>query len=273
MRPRVLPLVLAALVTLGGAGCSLERKIGVDFSFPSGTALTAADASLGIPAQPGLRFTVRPSVLGVTGSVDQLLGLEERTLHVTLGEAAAARRSLVWEGASASGTLDVSASDDVQSMLLPAFWTAGMQTASNSSGLWLSRSAYDALSASGTAEWKIGLADRTLTVAASALKSFNDLAFRFFRSATAVPEISPFTLKETGTSETFPLTVDGRLLLLRTITASNWLADFVVLDNPENPLILKVAVHPAAEPALRAFASSPVRWEELGYEITEMTRP
>jgi hypothetical protein len=216
---------------------------------------------------------VRPSTLGVSGTVDQVFGLDQDAVNVTVKEAGTDRRTIAWNDASASGTLTVSPYADAETMILPAFWQTGAITASHNGGLWLSRSAYDALSAGKEVEWRIGVADDALGTLSTALKTFNSLSAQFFGSATAGPELSPFTIKKTGTAEAFPLMLDGQLTLLRTLEASSWFADFVILDNPDDPLILKVSVHPAAAPALKALQSEHLRSDELGYEITSLERP
>jgi hypothetical protein len=266
----------ASLLLLCGAGCDLSQKLDWKLPFslnPSAEISGSAAASRSIALRPGLEFTVRPSVLGLSGSVDQVLGLDAQALRVTVKEAGAERRVLAWQGASASGTLALSAYADAQAMLLPAFWQTGEASASHNGGLWLSRAAYDDLSGNRAIDLKIGLADDALGSLAAALKTFNALSATYFGSATAVPELSPFTVKKTGAAEAFPLTIDGKIVLLKTIQASSWFADFVILDNPENPLILKVSVNPAAQPALKALESAHVRSDELGYEITSLTRP
>lgn len=270
-------LIIAALL-LCGAGCKLDQKI--DFKLPFVLNPDVADsavASKSISLKPGMAFTVRPSTLGFSGSVDQVLGLDTNALKVTVKEAGPDLRKIEWQEASATGnatsTLTVSPYADAQTMLLPAFWPSGDTTASHNGGLWLSRSAYDALSEGREVEWRIGMADNALGTMSTAFKTFNELATKYFGSATVVPELSPFTIKKTGTADAFPLMLDGRLTLFRTIQASSWFADFVILDNPDDPLILKVAVHPAAAPALKALEPARLRWDELGYEITSMARP
>lgn len=267
---------LFAMLLLCGAGCSLDQKLDWRLPFslnPASSLADSAAASKGIALQTGLTFTVRPSALGVSGSVDQVLGLDAEAVQVKVKEAGPDRRVIAWQGASASGTLTLAPYADAQAMILPAFWQSGDMAASHNGGLWLSRSAFDDLSGGRGIDLKVGLADNALSTLSTALKTFNAVSSKLFGSATVVPEISPFTVKKTGTAEAFPLMLDGKVTLLRTIQASSWFADLVILDNPDDPLILKASINPAAEPALKALESAHVRSDELGYEITSMTRP
>ena len=278
-RPRFpWPLLLpAAVLVLTGAGCALDQKIGLRLPFwpeQGAPADESATTSRSIAFTKGLAFVVRPSTLGVSGSVDQVLGLDSQAMNVRV-EAADPERSaaLEWTSASASGTLAMGAFAGAHAMLLPAFWQPGATTAEGNGGLWLSRAAYGELNAKGETEWRLGLADNALSTLSSAFKTFNAVSAGLFGSATAAPELSPFTVKKTGEVDAFPLMLDGRVELVRAVTASSWFADFVILDNPDDPLILKVSVNPAASPALRALEPAKVRWDELGYEITSVMRP
>ncbi|HJV32783.1 MAG TPA: hypothetical protein VJ694_02030 [Patescibacteria group bacterium] len=269
--------VIAAALLLVGAGCDLSKKIEWRLPFSLEKALPASDpgaATSAIVLKPGLAFTVRPSALGVSGAIDEALGLDARALGVEVTDADPERAlALAWKTGSATGTLALGAFDGAHAMLLPAFWTTGDAAAEANGGLWLSRAAYDQLEAAGKTEWRLGLAEHAFSTLSLALKTFNDLAAKLSGSATATQAASPFTIEKTAVIEAYPLTVDGRIVLVKAVKATSWFADFLVLENRDNPLILKVTVNPVAAPALRALEKAEIRWEELGYEITSISLP
>jgi hypothetical protein len=265
-----------ALVLLG-AGCEPIEKLQTAlaglpwFGAPSSDASAAAH---GIAFEAGLAFTVRPSTLGVTGAVDEVFGDESRALHVMVREAAPETfAALEWQTVSATGTLALVFYEDAQAMLLPAFWPPGAAEARHNGGVWMTRSSFASMQNNGKVEWRLGLAEQTLSAVSRAFQTFNALAVTYAGSSTSSAIASPFQLQKTGTSDTFPLLVDGRLTFVRVVRATSWFADLFVLDNPEHPLILKVVVHPAAQPALKALEPTSVRWNEIGYEITSLSRP
>lgn len=271
-------LLAASVLLLAGAGCDLSKKIGWRLPFSLEDALPAADpaaATSAIALEDGLAFTVRPSRLGVSGGIEEALGLDARAVDVTVAQADPERSlSLAWESASASGTLELGPYEDAQAMLLPAFWPDGHAEAEANGGLWLSRAAYDGLmSAEGAAEWRLGLAEGPLAALTKAFRTFNELSAKLSGSATDAAAATPFTIRKTGLAEAYPLTVDGRIVLVRAVKASGWFGEFLILAHPENPLILKATVNPLAEPALRALDGAVARWDELGYEITSIRRP
>ncbi len=268
--------IFAMILLLTGAGCAPLKKIESTlaklpwFRAPSGDAKAAAEA---IALEPGLGITIRPSTFGVTGAVEEALGDESRVLRLTVREAAPETLlAMDWKSASATGTLTLAFYEDAQAMLLPAFWPAGEAEARHNGAIWMSHAAFASLKNDQAVEWRLGLADQTLSVISKAFKAFNDLSIRFAGSATSTP-VSPFQLRKTGTSDSFPLLVNDKLTFVRILRATSWFGDVFILDNPENPLIVKVVVHSAAQPALRALEPTSVRWNEIGYEITSLFRP
>lgn len=272
-----IPFVLAAsALVLAGAGCDLSKNIEWRLPFSLEKALPASDpaaATAAIALKPGLAFTVRPSSLGLTGSIDAALGNDMKAVRVTVTSAEPGRTAVAWEGASASGTLAFASGASAHAMLLPAFWPSGAAVSESNGGLWLSGAAYAELRDAGTTEWRLGLAENAFSALSKAFAAFNDVASRLSGSATATSPISPFTTKKTGIVEAYPMSVDGRIVLARAVKASSWFADFLILENENNPLILKVTVNPVAAPALKALEPAAVRWEELGYEITAISLP
>lgn len=269
--------ILAAVLLLTGAGCDLSRKIEWRLPFSLEKALPAADpaaATAAIRLESGLGFTVRPSALGVSGAIEEAFGLDGRALEVEVRDADPERAlTLGWKTASATGTLKLGPYEGARAMLLPAFWLAGESSADGNGGLWLSRAAYDDLAGEGKTEWRLGLAENAFSTLSKAFAAFNDLSAKLSGSATSTRVDSPFTIEKTAVVEAYPLTVDGRIVLVKAIKATSWFAEFLVLENAENPLILKVTVNPVAAPALKALESAEIRWDELGYEITSISRP
>ncbi len=272
MKTRLSFIVVTSLM-LGGGCVSVENLgvLGKDAWFGRPADSAAATART-IALVPGFMFTVRPSRLGVTGAVDEVFGDEERVVQVTVREARSeAFVRLDWKTRSATGTLSLFSYENAEAMLLPAFWPAGEGEIEGGGGLWMSKASFAALQNEERVELRLGLAEHALSSVSKAFHVFNTVTESLFRGSA--PNLaSPFQLRKTGTSDTFPLLVDGRMTLVRVVRATSWFADVFVLDNPEHPLILKVVIHPAVEPALKAFQSASVRWNELGYEITSISR-
>ena len=159
-------------------------------------------------------------------------------------------------------------------MLPPVFWKPEQATLEGNAGLWLSRSAYDELLSRGATEWRLGFGDAALGAAAKALKTMQTVS-TLLAGASGTPgaAIEPFRLELKSAATILPVRLDGRLEAVQVLLARNWFAEYVILKNPENPLILKVSVNPLAVEALKAFEPLKIDTATLGYEITSLSRP
>ena len=271
-------ILIAAVLLVMGAGCKSEGIagfLGSKISLPKlPFGATAGDpdaAALAVRAEQGTTFRIRPTFLGVTGTVNDLIGSEEGLRLAVVETRGADAESLRWTEGARSGSIAASKTAASDSMFLPAFWKDGETKLARESTVWLSPKAYAELTGSGKAEWRIGLAGTELGTVAAAIKNFNALASKLSASATATAA-SPFQLAATGEA-VIPLKVGGKVENVRALRAANWLADYLILKNPENPLILKVNINPLALGALDAFKALGVDPTKVGYEVVGVEPP
>lgn len=218
--------------------------------------------------EEGLVLTVRPTYLGVTGTVSDVLGEEAGRRKAEVADLDGARIRLEWETAGAEGSVAAERKPGAGRMLLPALWPEGEHDAGENGLLWLSEKAFQEIEEEGRTEWELGVADPLLERASSALAAFREAASRLFGASAGK---TPFTVevKERGI---FPVRLDGRIESVPVVVLKNWMASFVVLDDAKNPLILKVNFDPAALRALEAFSALGVDPRAVGYEITAVER-
>lgn len=273
-RPASRLAIFAAALIVAGAGCDLSARVGVRNPFVNLPAPEdrSAEVTAGLKRAAGLELAIRPSYLGVTGAVEELIGSGEPfAARVSAAERDAL--ALGWSRGETKGTIASSGFDASRSLYLPAFWKEGERRADGNGVLWLSPAAWQELSEKGATDIRIGLGDGAFDAASKALQAFNAIAGRLSASASAAAPVpgSPFAAALKGESSVFPLRVDGKLERVRVVTARSWFAEFTILKNPENPLVLKVSVNPLAMEALRAFAPEGVDVQAVGYEITSVT--
>ncbi len=270
--------LLSAAFLLLGAGCDLSTKIELKnpFAFMDGPSVDSASSSLAIKREAGATIDLRPSYLGVTGTIADLVG-SGAAVHVAIDEADASSAKLSWketkEDKERTGTIAASGFADAQEMLLPAFWKDGDVSVQGNSVLWMSTEAFLELMSTKETEWRLGLGgEKTVAGADTLLKAFNAAAAKITGSSTAsATATSPFTLRFESTSDTFPLRRDGKSEPHRVVFASSWFADYVILDNPGSPLILRVSVKPVALTALNTLSPLGVDPKAVGYEVTAVT--
>jgi hypothetical protein len=272
--------ILTSALLLLGAGCDLGAKVSLrwPFELSKPEAPDVSEAAMALKTSIGATLVIQPSFLGVTGTLADLVGSVEGVKTATVKAfGPGARAEIEWTEKSAperSGTVATESSEAAHEMFLPVFWKPGERAKTAASLIWLSPEAWRELDGKGSTEWKLGLGgEASVDAALKTLQAFNDLASRLSGgSAASATATSPFRMRATG-SPAFPLRVDGELVNVKTIKASSWFADYVVLANPENPLILKVSVNPVAVGALDALKPLEADVSALGYEITSISSP
>lgn len=175
---------------------------------------------------------------------------------------------VVYETINKTGSYDSSALDDAINVLLPAYWIEGEQSFENNSIIWLSKQQYENLVNTKTATLSLGLFDEKI----SSLLEISDKvqgALNALQQKAAAASQSEDIYKLTAEDDwgTYSLNIDGVKQSVRTIEASNWFGSYVILANPDNPLILKATLNPFA---LGSFDLSSPLSSFLGYEVVDI---
>ncbi len=146
-------------------------------------------------------------------------------------------------------------------MYLPSLWKQGDQTALGTGSLWLSSYVYENLTRSKLSTYDFGLLDKTILGYSTSSRTFSD-ATETLRAAVEkiIDHTDVYLTKTEGDDVDWPLKINGVDAKVRVFKAKNWFGEIVVLDNPQNPLVLKVTMQNRPEfGALNGF---------LDYEIT-----
>lgn len=297
-------VLMGAALTLLGVGCipdiDLNRKV-TDLN-PFGEVSRSERLALtrSITYENGLTLVLHPTFLGVTGTVADVFGGQdgrtEARLDLADGEALdwtrtdrretqdsidaraahvaesreGAPPARVLETVTRSGRLAFARSDDDRRMLLPAFWTDGDTLVEGNGVLWLTSDAHARLKQGQKVQWSLGLGNPALEKAGDVLRTFNETAARIFGDEEDVS--SPFDMELQTEDGLFAVRIDGKVETVEVLQAKSWFANYLILDNPDHPLILKVTIDPVAAEALNAFNPLGVDTKALGYEITEIRR-
>ena len=121
----------------------------------------------------------------------------------------------------------------------PAYWNEGVQSALGTGGMWLSRDVYENLEKTRISTMKYGFEDPQLLTFRS--KDFIDPALQLKAQVDKIlPHKDVYLTEADKDFGTYTLMVNGATTTVETINAHNWFGDMVVLNNPENPLILKM---------------------------------
>lgn len=239
----------------------------------------AVEAAPQIPLQRNLRFVVRPTLLGLLPPPDPL-NFGEAFVRVQ-----AVTPERVWlryemkeqlQRDSASGELylldsapaasrverttrirrgEVSATREAApgGFLPPMLWSDG-SWGSAGGLLWLDRATFSALRGGGEPQWQVELPGSGLPLAAE----LADLG-KQRRAAAGLDADAPLTLRLLESGAAYRCLVNGAAVDLPALRAvdSMLLAEYWILDDPANPLLLKLSYLPLqeADPAARGWAA------------------
>ncbi|HKY64463.1 MAG TPA: hypothetical protein VJR29_13720 [bacterium] len=160
-------------------------------------------------------------------------------------------------------------------MTLPLFWPGGELFMSNSSGVWLSDQAFSELKKEGKTQYDLGLVDNPLLGPAQGLPILEHGLAAYNQGLATRPERKTQDLQweVSDDSRDYALKVNGVLVEVEALEAVSPLAKIVVLDNPQNPLVLEVEVAPPSSAARALFL--PLSWMRglLSYKVESLDLP
>lgn len=215
-------------------GRNLLAGLGVILAFVTlgtGCVKMPNTAPVDVALAAGDSLTVRKTVFGIGGKLAELFGVNQEATTVVIPE--------IWPDVTAgygNGTF----------VLLPV-------------------SVYAELVESGTTHISLGLFDETVSSAMSWVDRLNALAATVGVSTgtDASGEDVPLVTKTADDTIDW-IRIDGSLRAVRTIEASNRFASYVILANPETPVILSLTLSPAARAEFDVLSSFE------GFEVAEV---
>jgi len=147
-------------------------------------------------------------------------------------------------------------------LYLPGYWQEGEHGAFGTSALWVSEIVFEDLTKLKNTTLNFGILDQELY---AGLKIAEDLKPVLRKLNVNIDLIGAHTDVYFMTAEPeltdWKLVVNGKTVTVQVIKARNWFGEIVVLNNKQNPLVLKVTLNPVGSNFLK---------NGLGYEITEL---
>lgn len=189
-------------------------------------------ASVDVTLEAGDTLMVRQTVLGIGGKLTELVGVAQEERVVTIPDP--------WSSYSTG-------LEDDTFILLP------LET-------------YAELAGTGTTHISLGLYDQTISDALGMFDRIN-VIMEFIGGSSAVgTQQDVLLVTVTDADATDWVRLNGELVQVKTIEASNLFASYVILANPESPVILSLTLKPAARAQFDALASFE------GFEVAEIKK-
>ena len=137
------------------------------------------------------------------------------------------------------GSIVDGALQDGHSISLPSLWTEGEHSAFGSGILWLSSDVYENIVKSKLSTLTVGVLDKNQYNAVKGSSMFTKTIEQIVRESLR-PGQKDLTLTQADAPTVMSLNVNGSPVNVEVIVMHNWFADMVVLNNPQNPLVLRV---------------------------------
>lgn len=184
-----------------------------------------------VTLSPGDTLVVRQTVLGVGGKLAELAGTSSGTREITV----------------------------------PSEWPTALTNVDDDAFVLLPRETYAELAETGTSRISLGLYDQTISDALGLAGRLNDL-LAFIGSDVSVGDGTEDVLRVmvTDADATDWVRLDGTLVEVNAIRASNAFANYVILADSECPVILSLTLKPTARAKFDVLASFE------GFEVAEI---
>jgi hypothetical protein len=153
----------------------------------------------------------------------------------------------------------------------PAYWPTDNIPSRSTSAIWISNEVYEELTKTKTATIYFGITDDFLFGAMNTAQQFSDAINALKASVQKIQNKTDVDLtKADAELAEWPLTVNGKDIKVQVIKARNWYGEIVVLDNPQNPLILKMTFNPVDAGLANLATNNSFLQSLIGYEITRL---
>ncbi|MFH1621268.1 MAG: hypothetical protein ABIB04_04255 [Patescibacteria group bacterium] len=273
-----LSLFVLACLLLAGSGCASSKIEVVEApglkSVSLGT-LDSAEAAQKINLVRGntIKMKQKFSEAGVKLADAYAMGSEGERELVIRRFAPGFNADIEWkyktmigdETANYSGAVVGGDLQSAHELFLPVYWQEGEKTAMGSGIIWLSQDVFENLSKAGVSTFSFGILNKEeneALVASSTKNGFNYALSKLDGEVRAIIGNKDvyLTTAEKDFGE-YTLKVNGEDVKVQVIKASNWFGEILVLNNKQNPMVLKVTTNDLAGGDLAGF---------YDYEITEL---
>lgn len=305
MRSKILWLLIITLV-VAGAGCAWLKGKNGDLAsiIPTGPSqvdfagMNSEDAAKALNFVSGSQLEIRQTYLGQGAkAADEAAGDNKDDVRIVSIERFAPMNyaNISWKlsyATTGSSTEPVMASDDgsestekqtVKGKLqnvdlkrshrldLPGYWPSAEVNLNDSSAIWLSKDVFDELSKNKISTVFYGILSSDLFGSMSASKDFSAaISALTERVLLAEKTTDPDFMRADNELSDWTLKVNGKDVAVQVIKAHTWYGEIVVLNNPQNPLILKFSFNPAIADGIKNLKGGELLATILGYEVTRI---
>jgi len=203
-------------------------------------------------------------------SLEQLAVYEERLQNLDEGEQPPEKPEIITERRTVVGKLKDINLKSTHKLFLPAYWPTDEATVKELSAIWVSRDVFEEIKGTKNSTIYYGILDNALFGAMYGAKNFALAIEALNGDVAAIVDKIDVNLTESQDPDTLQLMVNGQEIEVQVIKVSNWYGEIVVLDNPQNPLILKMTLSLQGKENLKNSGQADFLQSLIGYEVTQL---
>jgi hypothetical protein len=183
-----------------------------------------------------------------------------------------------YEEVTQTGTISSTTLANATTLQLPELWSEGDAGVSDTSLIWISQSQYDELVSTRSTQLSLGLFDESLMQVEEVTTSLTDYLDKIKNlwPGETPPELEQeesatsglLTVQAESDWGEYTLLVDDVRTTVQTIEARNAFANYTILANPDNPLILELRLTPLSQGNLEVLSPSGFVEGFGGYEVS-----
>jgi len=194
---------------------------------------------------------------------------------VAIGQPTPPPPNVEMEKQTASGTLLGINLRTSHSAYLPVYWQEGKQDiVGEKTAIWLSDDAFLELVNTRHTILNLGIFDDSLNQAAKNISGLKDAYSALRQQADAEGKFKDLTeLQADGEFIQWPLSINGETRNVSAIRAKNWFGEVIILNNRQNPMILKVTLNPTTALASALGGNTSLVENLFGYEVKNLVMP
>ncbi|OGL74191.1 hypothetical protein A3E39_01595 [Candidatus Uhrbacteria bacterium RIFCSPHIGHO2_12_FULL_60_25] len=160
--------------------------------------------------------------------------------------------------------------NDTHKLFFPVLWPEG-EAARSSSAVWVSEPVYQELTRTRNSTVYLNFADELQLLALGNADVATSLNVMLKQGDDVSARVDLDLMKAEGDVGEATIQVNGKEVKVQVIKARNWYGEMTVLDNPENPLILKFILNPPVSgDAAEASKGMSLLKGLLSFEITRI---
>jgi hypothetical protein len=194
----------------------------------------------------------------------------EHDAKVAAGEEVPEKPEIVTERRTVVGTLKDINLKNTHKIFLPAYWPTGDSNIPDLSAIWVSSDVYEELKRTKNSTIYFGILDSALFGAMAAAVEFAESINALRTESASISNRVDVDLVTADDPSEWDLIVNGKEVKVQVIKSRNWFGEVVVLDNPQNPLILKMTFNPISAGVLDLISGTGFLKSLLGYEVTQL---